>query len=69
MRAAGVDGKAVQAHILAEYGIEIGGGLGPDVPPMWRLGLIGGNATVATATRVLAALDAVLESAAELAVA
>jgi alanine-glyoxylate transaminase/serine-glyoxylate transaminase/serine-pyruvate transaminase len=65
----GVDGKAVQTRLLAEYGIEIGGGLGPDAPPMWRIGLMGRNATVATATHVLAALDAVLEPAAELAVA
>jgi alanine-glyoxylate transaminase/serine-glyoxylate transaminase/serine-pyruvate transaminase len=62
----GVDGKAVQARLLAEYGIEVGGGLGPDAPPMWRIGLMGRNATVATATRVLAALDEVLEPAREL---
>jgi alanine-glyoxylate transaminase/serine-glyoxylate transaminase/serine-pyruvate transaminase len=59
----GVDGKAVQAHLLASYGIEIGGGLGPDAPPMWRIGLMGRNATVATASRVLGALDAALEPA------
>src|SRR5215216_2227763 len=56
----GIDGKAVQARLLAEHGIEIGGGLGPDAPPMWRIGLMGRNATVATATKVLCALDAVL---------
>jgi alanine-glyoxylate transaminase/serine-glyoxylate transaminase/serine-pyruvate transaminase len=65
----GVDGKAVQARMLAERGIEIGGGLGPDAPPIWRIGLMGRNATVATATRVLAALDEVLEPARELAAA
>ena len=64
-----VDGKAVQARMLADHGIEIGGGLGPDAPPIWRIGLMGRNATVATATRVLGALDAVLEPARELAVA
>ena len=57
----GIDGKAVQARMLAEHGIEIGGGLGPDAPPMWRIGLMGNNATVATATRVLAGLAEVLE--------
>ena len=57
----GVDGKAVQARLLAEHGIEVGGGLGPAAPPMWRIGLMGRNATTAAATRVLAALDAVLE--------
>jgi alanine-glyoxylate transaminase/serine-glyoxylate transaminase/serine-pyruvate transaminase len=57
----GVDGKAIQGQLLAAYGIEIGGGLGPDAPPMWRIGLMGPNATTHTADRVLGALDAVLE--------
>ena len=56
----GVDGKAVQARMLREHSIEIGGGLGPDAPAMWRIGLMGRNATAATADRVLAALDAIL---------
>jgi alanine-glyoxylate transaminase/serine-glyoxylate transaminase/serine-pyruvate transaminase len=56
----GIDGKAVQKRLLGEHGIEIGGGLGPDAPPMWRIGLMGRNATVETADRVIAALDSVL---------
>jgi alanine-glyoxylate transaminase/serine-glyoxylate transaminase/serine-pyruvate transaminase len=56
----GVDGKAVQGRLLREHGIEIGGGLGPDAPAMWRIGLMGRNATSATADSVLAALDAAL---------
>jgi alanine-glyoxylate transaminase/serine-glyoxylate transaminase/serine-pyruvate transaminase len=56
----GVDGKAVQGRLLAEHGIEIGGGLGPDAPSMWRIGLMGRNASVETADRVLRALDAAL---------
>jgi alanine-glyoxylate transaminase / serine-glyoxylate transaminase / serine-pyruvate transaminase len=56
----GVDGKAVQARMLRDHGIEIGGGLGPDAPAMWRIGLMGRNASTATADRVLDALDAVL---------
>ncbi len=56
----GVDGKAVQGRMLREHGIEIGGGLGPDAPAMWRIGLMGRNATIETADRVLAALDAAL---------
>ena len=56
----GVDGKAVQGRMLREHGIEIGGGLGPDAPAMWRIGLMGRNAQVETADRVLDALDAVL---------
>ena len=57
---AGLDGKAVQTRMLREHGIEIGGGLGPDAPAMWRIGLMGRNASVQTADRVLDALDAVL---------
>ena len=41
-------------------GIEVGGGLGPDAPPMWRIGLMGPNASPRVADRVLAALDSVL---------
>jgi alanine-glyoxylate transaminase / serine-glyoxylate transaminase / serine-pyruvate transaminase len=53
--------------LLADYGIEVGGGLGPAAPPMWRIGLMGRNATVATATQVLAAFDEALEAAPALA--
>jgi alanine-glyoxylate transaminase / serine-glyoxylate transaminase / serine-pyruvate transaminase len=57
---AGVDGKSVQTRMLREHGIEIGGGLGPAAPPMWRIGLMGPNATTATADRVADALTEVL---------
>jgi alanine-glyoxylate transaminase / serine-glyoxylate transaminase / serine-pyruvate transaminase len=56
----GMDGKGVQTRMLREHGIEIGGGLGPDAPAMWRIGLMGQNASIETADRVLDALDAVL---------
>jgi alanine-glyoxylate transaminase/serine-glyoxylate transaminase/serine-pyruvate transaminase len=56
----GVDGKAVQTRILREHDIEVGGGLGPDAPPIWRIGLMGYNARRDAADRVLAAFDAVL---------
>jgi alanine-glyoxylate transaminase/serine-glyoxylate transaminase/serine-pyruvate transaminase len=56
----GVEGKQVQARMLREHGIEIGGGLGPSAPPIWRIGLMGYNARVEVAERVLEALDAVL---------
>ena len=56
----GVDGKGVQARLLREHGIEVGGGLGPAAPPMWRIGLMGCNADARVADRVLEALDAVL---------
>ncbi len=56
----GVDAKAVQQTLLVEHGIEIGGGLGPSAPPMWRVGLMGENATRDTADIVLDAFRAVL---------
>jgi alanine-glyoxylate transaminase / serine-glyoxylate transaminase / serine-pyruvate transaminase len=56
----GVDGPEVQRQMLREHDIEIGGGLGPDAPPIWRLGLMGHNATVDTAQRLFDALDATL---------
>jgi alanine-glyoxylate transaminase/serine-glyoxylate transaminase/serine-pyruvate transaminase len=57
-----VDGKAVQADLLHEHGIEVGGGLGPGAPAMWRIGLMGPNATVETADRVADALAQVLDA-------
>jgi alanine-glyoxylate transaminase / serine-glyoxylate transaminase / serine-pyruvate transaminase len=63
----GVDGKEVQTRVLREHEIEIGGGLGPDAPPIWRLGLMGYNARREAADQVLAALDAVLASTKQLA--
>ncbi len=56
----GVDGKDVQLRLLREHDIEIGGGLGPSAPDMWRIGLMGHNARRDIADRVLGALDAVL---------
>jgi alanine-glyoxylate transaminase/serine-glyoxylate transaminase/serine-pyruvate transaminase len=53
----GVDAKGVQMRMLREHGIEIGGGLGPTAPDMWRIGLMGHNARRDVADRVLAALD------------
>ena len=57
----------MQTRLLADHGIEVGGGLGPAAPPMWRIGLMGRNATTAAATRVLGALDEVLATAPALA--
>ena len=65
----GIDGKEVQGRLLREHGIEVGGGLGPMAPAMWRIGLMGGNATIETADRVLAAFDAVLAPEADMATA
>ncbi len=56
----GVDGKDVQTRFLRDYNLEVGGGLGPKAPPIWRVGLMGVNASRESADRVLAAFDAVL---------
>ncbi|MEX2275772.1 MAG: aminotransferase class V-fold PLP-dependent enzyme [Actinomycetota bacterium] len=56
----GIDGKEVQLRLLREHGIEVGGGLGPKAPPIWRVGLMGVNAHRETADRVLSGFDAVL---------
>jgi len=63
----GVDGKEVQARVLEDHDVEIGGGLGPDAPPIWRLGLMGHNARRDAADQVLAALDAALADTKQLA--
>ncbi|MFL5767773.1 MAG: hypothetical protein ACJ758_08025 [Actinomycetota bacterium] len=57
----GVDGKEIQTKLLRRHGIEVGGGLGPTAPPIWRIGLMGVNANRETADRVLDALDDVLD--------
>jgi alanine-glyoxylate transaminase/serine-glyoxylate transaminase/serine-pyruvate transaminase len=58
----GIEGREVQMRLLREHGIEVGGGLGPAAPPMWRIGLMGSNASTETADTVLAAFDSVLDS-------
>ena len=56
----GIDGKEVQGRLLREHNLEVGGGLGPKAPPIWRVGLMGVNANRQAADRVLGAFDAVL---------
>ena len=56
----GIEGKDVQRQLLAERGLEVGGGLGAATPPIWRIGLMGPNASEETADEVLGALTAVL---------
>jgi alanine-glyoxylate transaminase / serine-glyoxylate transaminase / serine-pyruvate transaminase len=57
----GIDGKAVQRQLLAN-GIEVGGGLGPDAPAIWRVGLMGPNACIEIGDRVFDALAAAVDS-------
>jgi len=55
-----VDEKAVRARLLADYGIDIGGGLGQLAGKGWRIGCMGHTARVRNVTLVLAALAEVL---------
>ncbi len=52
----GIDEKAVRGRLLAEYGIEIGGGLGPLAGKGWRIGCMGHTARMRNVTLLLAAL-------------
>jgi alanine-glyoxylate transaminase/serine-glyoxylate transaminase/serine-pyruvate transaminase len=57
-----IDGSSVQRRMLEEHQIEIGGGLGPDAPAMWRIGLMGPNANEETADVVMSAFETVLSN-------
>jgi alanine-glyoxylate transaminase/serine-glyoxylate transaminase/serine-pyruvate transaminase len=57
---AGVDDVAGRKRLLAEFGIEVGGGLGDFKGQAWRIGLMGYNSRPACVLLVLAALEQVL---------
>lgn len=57
---AGVDDAMIRRRLLDEYGIEIGGGLGPMAGKAWRIGLMGHGATVRNVDLLLAALKTLL---------
>lgn len=54
---AGVDDAAVRKQLLTEFGIEIGGGLGPWKGKAWRVGLMGTASSAANVLLFLAALE------------
>jgi alanine-glyoxylate transaminase / serine-glyoxylate transaminase / serine-pyruvate transaminase len=60
---AGIDEAAVRRRLLDRHGIEIGAGLGSLAGRVWRIGLMGANAQIATVERFLAALGEELRSA------
>ena len=57
---AGVDEAPIRKALLLEHGIEIGGGLGPLVGKVWRIGLMGESARQENVLAVLAALEQAL---------
>jgi alanine-glyoxylate transaminase/serine-glyoxylate transaminase/serine-pyruvate transaminase len=56
----GVEDARVRSALLEEFGIEIGGGLGPLKGQTWRIGLMGESSTAANVLLVLSALERVL---------
>ncbi len=58
----GVDEARVRTRLLAEHGIEIGGGLGPMKGRVWRIGLMGESSRRAHVLAVLAALEDALRA-------
>ena len=59
---AGVDAKAVAGRLLADYNIEIAGGLGELAGKVWRVGLMGFNSRRENVELLLAALQRVLSA-------
>ena len=55
-----VDEAPLRARLLAEHGIEVGGGLGKLAGHIWRIGLMGENARPEVVDRLLAALRTLL---------
>jgi len=58
---AGADDAAVRRSLLEDYGIEIGGGLGPMAGKAWRIGLMGHGSSIRNVDLVLTALRAALK--------
>jgi len=56
----GVDDPAVRKHLLDEYNIEIGAGLGPLAGKIWRVGLMGASSTPRLIVLLLGALERAL---------
>jgi alanine-glyoxylate transaminase / serine-glyoxylate transaminase / serine-pyruvate transaminase len=56
----GIDDLTVRRRLLKDWGIEIGGGLGPMKGQAWRIGLMGHGSRQANVTLLLAALETCL---------
>lgn len=57
----GIDPKAVSAHLLKNYNIEIAAGLGQLAGKVWRIGLMGFNSRSENVLMLLSALERTLE--------
>lgn len=58
----GADDLKVRRALLSEFGLEIGGGLGPLAGKIWRVGLMGHSSTKKNVFLFLSALEAVLKA-------
>jgi alanine-glyoxylate transaminase/serine-glyoxylate transaminase/serine-pyruvate transaminase len=58
----GVDDLAVRKRLLHQFGIELGGGLGPLKGKIWRIGLMGHSSTSQNVLLFLTALEGALSS-------
>ena len=56
----GVDEAAVRMHLLDEFNMEIGAGLGPLAGKIWRVGLMGASSTPQSLLQFLAAFESAL---------
>jgi alanine-glyoxylate transaminase/serine-glyoxylate transaminase/serine-pyruvate transaminase len=56
----GIEDLAVRRRLLTEWGIEIGGGLGPFKGKAWRIGMMGHGSRRENVTLVLSALETCL---------
>src|SRR5699024_7532516 len=58
----GLDSAAVRNYLMSKYGLEIGAGTGAYAAKIWRIGMMGPNATEANAHLILAALKDALDN-------
>jgi alanine-glyoxylate transaminase/serine-glyoxylate transaminase/serine-pyruvate transaminase len=58
----GVDEAAVRKHLLQQFNMEIGAGLGPLAGRIWRVGLMGTSSTIGLVTLFLSAIEDALKA-------
>jgi alanine-glyoxylate transaminase/serine-glyoxylate transaminase/serine-pyruvate transaminase len=56
----GIPDAKIRSRLLTEFGIEIGGGLGPFKGKAWRIGLMGASSSRRNVTALLGALESLL---------
>ena len=57
----GIDGALVSAYLMNNFALEVSGGLGPTKGLVWRVGLMGPNATRENIDFVVSCLDKALK--------